>query len=228
MPDIRLNNIFKFYSSSKNEKKGLFGISLDINPGDFILITGSSGSGKTTLLSTIGGLITIDKGSIYINQHDLTRISNRKKSSLRAQYLSYVFQNNILLNELSALENILFPFQVKQDIDKNIIKKAVYLLEMFGILNLSNKKVNKLSGGEKQLINFIRAVLPDSPILLADEPNTELDHELSNQVFSYLKKLNEERNTAIVLISHHYKAKEYAKEFYEMKNGELVNYKKLN
>lgn len=229
MVDIRLINVHKHFFTQDKHKVALNGVNIDINQGDFILISGSSGSGKTTLLMTIGGLVTPDKGNIYLNRDKLKDLSSHQKNKLRAKYFSYVFQNNILLGDFTVIENVLFPFQVKEkNIDKKIVTKALHLLENFGLLDFSNKKVGILSGGEQQLVNFIRGLLPNSPVILADEPTSELDEKLCAKVFQYLKNLNQKNNTSIILISHSEMALNFAKEFYHMQEGKLIDYQKLS
>jgi putative ABC transport system ATP-binding protein len=227
MADIRLLNIEKKYFAAAPERKILAGISLDINKGNFILIHGPSGSGKTTFLMSIGGLVLPDKGSIYVNQYNLPTLSEKKRGKIRAEYFSFIFQNNILIKELTVMENILFPFQVKQKITKNTIKKALYLLDYFGLFHLTHKKVHRLSGGEQQLINFIRGVMPDTDMILADEPTSELDSDLEVKVFQYLRNINKEEQRTILLISHSRVAPGYALESYRMNRGKLTDYKRL-
>ncbi|PKL14620.1 MAG: hypothetical protein CVV50_02360 [Spirochaetae bacterium HGW-Spirochaetae-6] len=225
MPSIRLIDVKKhFIGHSKN---ALSGLNLDVNSGDFILISGPSGSGKTSLLSAIGGLLKPTSGRVYLDKYNLAQISNSQMSRLRRLYFSFIFQNDLLLNDLTVFENILFPFQVKGNITKEVIKKAAYYLENFNMLTYSSQKVKRLSGGEKQIVSFIRAILPESPILLADEPNSELDSKLSIKVFEFLQKLHQQKNTTIVLVSHHPEAAHYAREKYQMEEGRLIGYEKL-
>lgn len=228
MIDIRLVSLHKYYSSSDEQPhEALSGISMDINQGNSILISGPSGSGKTTLMMTIGGLLSPDKGSLHINKHNFFKLGNRVKDEIRAEYISYIFQKNLLIPELSVLDNILFPFQIKQKITKDIIKRALFFLEYFGMFRMANKNIKKLSGGEQQLVNFIRGIMPDFSILLADEPTSELDTTLSVKVFEHLKKINGEKNATVVLISHDPVAKNYVKESYRMQGGRITEYQKL-
>lgn len=230
MLDIRLLSVYKyFYSHIWNQvNEVLSGISLDINQGDFIIITGPSGSGKTTLLMTLGGLLIPEEGTLYYNKNVITKLNSFERDRIRGQFISYIFQDNLLLNELTVLENILFPFQIKQEITKEVIKKALYYMELLGIYKLSGKNIISLSGGEQQLVKFIRGVLPDFSILLADEPTSELDNALSLKVFDFLKKINREKNVSIVCVSHFEEAKKFAKDFYKMEKGKLTGYVKLN
>lgn len=225
MPSIRLIDVKKQFLG--HSKSALSGLNLDVNSGDFILISGPSGSGKTSLLSAIGGLLKPSSGRVYLDKYNLAQTSNSQMSRLRRLYYSFIFQNDLLLNDLTVFENILFPFQVKGNITKDVIKKAAYYLENFNMLEYSSQKVKRLSGGEKQIVSFIRAILPESPILLADEPNSELDSKLSIKVFEFLHKLHQQKNTTIVLVSHHPDAILYAREKYQMEEGRLIGYEKL-
>lgn len=229
MPDIKLNNIKKsFHQQSQGTHNILNGISLDVNQGDFTLIQGHSGSGKTTLLMSMGGLLLPDEGYIYINRHNIAKIPRSKRDEIRAEHISFIFQNNILLNELNVLENILFPLQVKQKIEKRTIQKALHLIDSFGIFHLTRRKVAQLSGGEKQTVNFIRGILPESPVILADEPTSEMNSESEIKVLKYLKEMNSNKKVSVVLISHSPTAFDFAKDSYRMEKGKLIDYKKLN
>lgn len=224
MPDIRVVNIIKSFDYNGKAKDVLNGISLDINQGEFILITGQSGSGKTTFLMTLGGLITPDEGKIYFDKYNFYKSSEKIKNHVRAKFISYIFQNNILVENLSVLENILFPFQIKGTINKEILKKVSYLIDYFGIRDLTGKKISKLSGGEKQVVNFIRGVLPESPVLLADEPTSEVDQSLNVKILEYLKKLHQEKNVTIIMVSHDPLAHKYVRGIYKMQNGKFTDY----
>lgn len=225
MPDIRAVNLCKTFHFNGQSKNVLNGISLDVNQGDFILITGPSGSGKTTFLMTLGGLITPDDGKVYFDKNNFYQASEVQRNMIRAKLISYIFQNNILVNNLNVLENILFPFQIKGDINKEILKKVSSLIDYFGIRDLAVKKISKLSGGEQQVVNFIRGVIPQSPILLVDEPTSEVDLALNRKILEYLKKMNHENNISIVLVSHDPMAEKAAREIYRMQSGKFVNYR---
>jgi ABC-type lipoprotein export system ATPase subunit len=229
MLDIRVINISKRFVSPKSDhaKEILSAITLDINQGNFILFFGPSGSGKTTLLMHIGGILLPDQGSIYMNKENVAKLSAHSRDILRGKHISYIFQNNLLLPELTVLENILFPYQIKQAIDKKVLKKAYHYLEYFDLLRFASKKIGRLSGGEQQLVNFIRGIMPDCSLLIADEPTSELDNALGHKVFMMLKKMNQDRNTSIVLVSHSQEAKTYAKDIYSMDKGRITSYEKL-
>lgn len=223
MLEIRLVNLSKQVMVNGEPRPLLSGVSMDINPGDFILITGSSGSGKTSLLMTLGGLLAPDSGSRHIHH----QILGKMEKPLTLNEVSYIFQNNFLLPDYTALENILFPFQVNKKISRELTRRACYLLEEFGILRLGSKKVSALSGGEQQAVGFIRGVLAESPLILADEPTSDMDADLSRKAFQILKNLNQQRKTTIVLVSHNPESMKYSREFYRMKEGKVMEYGKL-
>lgn len=227
MADLRILNVNKSYLEQGKKREVLKNLSLDLNQGNFVLLNGASGSGKTTFLMMIGALLSPDQGTVFLDKSDLFKISSSHRDLIRAKYFSYTFQNDLLLENFTALENILFPFQVKKSLGKHETKKAIALMEYFGILKKAQKKVGLLSGGEKQLVSFIRGVLADSEILLADEPTSELDSKLSEKVFLYLKELNAKQNKTVVLVSHDPNAKSYAKEAYILENGGFSSYKRL-
>lgn len=224
MLEIRLLNVSKKVMVQEETKWILSSISMDINPGDFITIAGPSGSGKTTLLMMLGKLLTPDSGSLRMYHQSLGKI--HKKLTLNE--VSFIFQNNFLLPDYTALENILFPFQLKQKITKELTRKACYFMEELGILKLGAKKVSTLSGGEQQVVGFIRGILPQSGLILADEPTSDMDSELSAKAFSMLQKINQENKTSVVLVSHNPESIQYSKEFYRMKEGKMVEHQKLN
>ena len=167
----------------------LSGISMDINPGDFITIAGPSGSGKTTLLMMLGKLLTPDSGSLRMYHQTLGKMHKK----LTLSEVSFIFQNNFLLPDYTALENILFPFQLKQKITKELTRKACYFMEELGILKLGAKKVSSLSGGEQQVVGFIRGILPQSGLIYR-RPTSDMDSELSASLFYVAKNKSRKQN----------------------------------
>ncbi|HOJ50564.1 MAG TPA: ATP-binding cassette domain-containing protein [Spirochaetota bacterium] len=221
MTEIRAISLIKDFST----RRVINNISMDINQGNFILIKGPSGAGKTTLAMIISGLIKPDGGSVHINGRNYYNLSRFDRYKLRKSF-SYIFQNNIFINNSSVIENILIPF-INKKASKNDFKKALYYLDLFGLNNTANKKIYKLSGGEQAIIGIIRGIITEeyTDVIIADEPTSQLNEELEEKILKIFKYLNSKGKT-ILLISHSKKAELFAKEIYFMENGKITNYEK--
>ena len=165
-------------------------INLTLPDTGFILIKGDNGAGKSTLLNLIGVLEKPTSGNIFYNNTNLTLLNEEKLTTFREEYISFIFQDPNLFANFTALENINIT-------NKNNLNEVINFLD---IKDLLNKKAKVLSGGEQQRIAIARAILKDSPVLLADEPTGALDLEMKTNLFSYLKKISKEK--LVIIISH--------------------------
>ena len=199
---LALKNISKTYMQGNKNLKIIDGISINIESGDFLAITGPSGSGKTTLLNIMGLLDISDKGSITLNNADITNIDSEKKNNLRKNYYGFIYQNFNLLENFNAIENISLPL-ILLGIDKDkAFTKAYELMKLFNVHKRAYHFPNTLSGGEQQRIAISRALINSPEIIIADEPTGNLDHENSNIVFKYLNEYIESENMILILATH--------------------------
>lgn len=167
-----------------------------------VAITGASGSGKSTLLHLLAGLDKPTSGEVSLMGNDFAQLSESKKGKLRNQFMGFVYQFHYLLPELSALENVMLPLRIARCAPKMAEIKAKELLERVGLSHRFHHKPSELSGGERQRVAIARALITEPACVLADEPTGNLDEASADQVFQLMKELNEERHTALVLVTH--------------------------
>ncbi len=177
-------------------------LNLHIQKGEFVQIVGESGSGKSTLLNLLGLLDNKYQGKILIDNINTKECSDEQISSIRNNYLGYIFQSYNLISNMTAYENIFVPFiYSKLQLNKMFYDKIDFIIEKLNIKDILYKKVQYLSGGEKQRVAIARAISLSPKIIFADEPTGNLDDKNSNVVFSILKELHQSGKT-IILVTH--------------------------
>ena len=215
---IELKNVSKTYKTKMEELNILKNINFKFNNGDFVSIQGKSGSGKTTLLNILGLLDIKSEGELYINSE---KIEKQDLTKLRSENIGFVFQFHYLLNEFSALENVMIPALNKKNANKKEIeKRAKELLAMVGLSNRLNHKPNELSGGEKQRVSIARAMINSPELILADEPTGNLDYETSQLINNIFVELNK-KGQGIIIVTHSQELANLADYKYILKNGVL-------
>ncbi len=219
---LELKNINKVYKTKAEEIHILKDINFVARKGDFISIQGKSGSGKTTLLNIIGLLDEASNGVMEIDEKQINYKNEKIKNKIRHEKIGFVFQFHYLLNEFTALENVMIPALINKKINKKELKeKARQLLELVELGHRINHKPLELSGGEKQRVAIARALINDPEILLADEPTGNLDSDTSDIINGLFKKINEEKEQAIIIVTHSIELANMAKKQYVIKNGEF-------
>lgn len=200
---MTLKDVNKFYFETKNKLHILRNLNLEIKKGEFLSILGRSGSGKSTLLNVMGLLDKADSGEIWIEGKNISSLTENERNEIKNNFLGFVFQFHYLLNEFTALENVMIPALLKNFKDKKEIEEeAKKLLEIVGLRDRISHKPNQLSGGEKQRVAIARAMINKPALILADEPTGNLDEETSEVIFSLFKKLNKELNQTVVVVTH--------------------------
>ena len=174
-------------------------LSLEVQKGEFLAITGPSGSGKSTLLHIMGGLERPDSGKIMFRDQELPS-SEKALNQLRNQHIGFVFQFHHLLPEFTALENICMPAWIAGEHDPEARGKA--LAAKFGLTDRLDHLPNALSGGEQQRVAVVRALMQQPDLLLADEPSGNLDHALSESLFDLLDQARREEHVTVVVVTH--------------------------
>ncbi|ERK53064.1 ABC transporter ATP-binding protein [Leptotrichia wadei] len=219
---IELKNVNKIYKTKVENIHILKNINLAFNKGDFISIQGKSGSGKTSLLNILGLLDEPTDGEIYIGGEKIRYRDEKAKTAIRNEKIGFVFQFHYLLNEFTALENVMMPALINKNMNKNgIKKKAKELLALVGLAKRTKHKPMELSGGEKQRVAIARAMINDPDIILADEPTGNLDTETSNLINELFMKINKERNQSIIIVTHSLELANLATYKYKIENGEF-------
>ena len=219
---FELKNVNKEYKTKVEIIEVLKNISLELNQGDFISIQGKSGSGKTTLLNIIGLLDIPTSGEIKFDNEIINYEDEKTKNMIRNKKIGFVFQFHYLLNEFTALENVMIPALIDSKLNKNKLKtKAKELLELVELGHRMNHKPLELSGGEKQRVAIARALVNEPNIILADEPTGNLDLETSETISKLFKKINDEKKQTIVIVTHSSELAESTKDKYKLEKGNL-------
>ena len=226
---IELNNVSRFYPVGKNKKKyALDHVSLSFSSQGLICVLGKSGCGKSTLLNLIGKIDKPSEGKIFYNNEDITRYKEKKTVNYRRQVVSYIFQHYHLLENQSALFNVMLPALISGASYHEAKDKAIKLLNSFSInKELFNKRCADLSGGEKERIAILRAFINEPKVILADEPTGALDKENAYLTMTALKRISE---TALVIVVTHNEslAREYGDRIIRMSDGRIVKDERIN
>ena len=172
-------------------------LNLKIKEGDLIALVGPSGSGKSSLLHLFALLDDPSKGKILINNKKINNLTDSQKDEIRRKNISIIFQDNNLLTDFTALENVMMPLLIKGENKDVILRKAKQILKDVKILNRSNHFPSELSGGEQQRVAIARALIAETNLILADEPTGNLDFQTSKEIFSLFIKLKKQKKTII-------------------------------
>ena len=200
-PLIELKDIYKIYQMGDEEVHANDGITLTIYKGEFVAIVGKSGSGKSTLMNIIGALDVPTSGSYYLGGEDVSDMSDDQLAQIRNRMIGFIFQQYNLLPKLNLLENVELPLLYSGVGREERRERAMASLERVGLKEKWKNMPNQLSGGQQQRVSIARALAGDPSLILADEPTGALDSRTSREVLDFLKQLNEEGNT-IVMITH--------------------------
>ena len=201
MTIIELKNINKTYGKGESATVALTDVNLKIQEGEFWAIMGPSGSGKSTLLNILGCMDVPSSGDYLLKGKKLSQSTPNQLSRIRNQTVSFIFQQFALLNDYNIYDNIELPLLCQKLSKKERKDRVQYYMERLGIQSLARKKPTQISGGQQQRVAIARALVTKADIILADEPTGALDQKTGREVLDFLKKLNREGNT-IVMITH--------------------------
>lgn len=215
---IELRNLHREFKQGTKTIHAVNGIDLKVKKGEFLVIFGESGSGKSTLLNLIGGLEKPSKGNVFIDDKNITEMSEGKITKIRGKKIGFVFQHYNLIPTLTAAQNVEAAIINRSSDDH---KKAAKILKMLGLSDRVNQLPSKLSGGEQQRVAIARALINDPDIILADEPTGNLDEKTGEEITNILKKLNKNNNQTVILITHSEYNRKYASRIMKIKDGKL-------
>jgi lipoprotein-releasing system ATP-binding protein len=216
---IQARNIIKAYDSLKVLK----GISLDIQKGEIVSVTGASGAGKSTLLHILSTLDKADSGVVMVDGIDTGRLNDRKLAEFRNRKIGFVFQFHHLLPEFTALENVCIPAFIARINKKEAEHRAMELLNFLNLGDRASHKPSELSGGEQQRVAVARALVNQPAVLMADEPSGNLDSENAKQLHQLFFDLREQFHQTIVIVTHNEELAEMADRRLLMKDGLLLD-----
>lgn len=225
---IEAIDLRKTYGTGSDATPALRGVSFSIGTGEFVAIIGPSGSGKTTLLNILGGLDRPSSGKVFIDQTDISKLSNAELARVRNRKLGFVFQDFNLLSRMSAIENVELPLLIGDMPQDQRRIRAMAVLRRFGLESKADKNVNKLSGGERQRVAVARALASDPAIVLADEPTGNLDTKNTEVMMEFMKQLNEEFGKTVVIITHNPEVAKRSGRVLSVRDGMIEREEKLN
>lgn len=197
---IQVNGLSKIVSTFEGELPILSDISFNVKHGESVAIVGTSGSGKSTLLSLLAGLDTATNGEIFLDGEPLHDLDEEARAALRAAKIGFVFQSFMLVQSLTALENVMLPAELAGKSDAK--EQALTLLEKVGLSHRTDHYPSQLSGGEQQRVAIARAFIGTPKILFADEPSANLDSKNGKMIESLLFDLNSQHGTTLILVTH--------------------------
>ena len=219
MSIIELKDIKKTYSTGKAAVAALQGVSLAIEPGEFVAIMGPSGSGKSTLLHLLGFLDRPDSGKYFLGGKDITSLTDNQLALLRNSLMGFVFQQFHLLPRITSLENAELPLIYAGK--RHMKAKAMERITEVGLAQRAMHRSNELSGGEQQRVAIARALVNDPLVIFADEPTGNLDTKSQNEIMAIITALNNKGKT-IVMVTHEEEVAEYAKRIIRMRDGRII------
>jgi len=219
---LKTENICKCYTLGKEVIPVLHNISVSVEKGSYAAIMGQSGAGKSTLLNILGCLDKATSGQYFINEIDVSRLTDSELARIRNEQIGFVFQNFNLLPKLNVAANIELPL-IYANIKRKYRKESVELvMQKLGIYERRNHKPNEISGGQKQRVAIARALVKNPALLLADEPTGNLDSHTTEEILELFQKLNEEGNT-IVMITHEHDVAAKARKIIRLVDGAIVD-----
>ena len=219
---IQVVNIQKSFRMNGYTLNVLKGITLDIARGEMIAIVGASGAGKSTLLHMLGTLDRPTSGSVLFDGQDVFALSEDAQAEFRNKRIGFVFQFHHLLPEFTALENTFLPALIQNRQTDDAQKEAMQLLADVGLGERLHHKPGELSGGEQQRVAVARALMQRPDLVLADEPTGNLDTHTGEALFGLLRKLNKDRGTTFVIVTHNDKLSAQADRIIRMEDGQIV------
>ncbi|MFX0124563.1 MAG: ABC transporter ATP-binding protein [Candidatus Hodarchaeota archaeon] len=222
---VEVCNVKKEFSIGKTKITILDELNFSCYENEFIIVSGPSGSGKSTFLSIIGGLTSVDKGSVRVLNHQLNTMTEEALAIFRSVYVGFVFQTGHLIDSLTVLENILLPVELSQreNSDNKYQERAWDLMEEFKLSERADSLPAMISGGEYQRTAFVRALILDPDILLIDEPTSNQDSQTTDIISNKLQKLKGEKN--LIVITHEKQLFPLADKIYIPRDGKLFPYK---
>jgi putative ABC transport system ATP-binding protein len=221
-PMIQTNHLSKVYRS-EIELRVLDDVTLSIQPGEFVAVTGPSGSGKSTLLNLIGTLDMPSEGEVFVNGVDTKTLRGNSLADFRLEHIGFVFQAFNLIPALSVLENVMLPLIPYRDkLNFKLEDQALGLLQAVGLEKRLKHLPSQLSGGEQQRVAIARALVNTPKLVLADEPTGNLDHKAGEEIIDLLIDFNKKSNVTVLLVTHNDSLTRFADQIFRLQDGRLL------
>lgn len=223
MEIIKIDNVVKIYNAYKDAKEdvALDGINIDIKDGDFVGIMGPSGSGKTTLLNMLSGVDKPTSGEIIIKDQSINDMSKDKLALFRRKNIGYIFQDFNLLDSLTLKENIAIPLILDKLNPNDVENRVKELMKLFDIYDLANKYPYNVSGGQKQKVAVVRALVNNPSVIFADEPTGNLDSKSTSNIMNIISNINKEIKSTVLMVTHDPFAASFCNRIVFIKDGKV-------
>ncbi len=222
---IRLEGVWKIYDMGSVKVEALRGLSFEVRQGEFVSVRGPSGSGKSTAMNMIGALDYPTRGKVYLDDKDITKLSESQLATVRGRKIGFIFQQFNLLNNLTAVENVALPMMFQGVPSGERLERARQLLDMVELGDRLHHRPTELSGGQQQRVAIARALANDPEVILADEPTGNLDSKTGHAIVDFLKALHEKGKT-IVMITHDEQLAKFADRVELLRDGMIVGRQK--
>ncbi len=218
---IEFQSVYKIYQMGDSLVHALDGVSFSVDPGEFVAIVGQSGSGKSTAMNIIGCLDVPTSGKYFLGGVDVSTMEDDQQAEIRNKMLGFIFQQYNLIPKLNVLENVELPLLYAGVPERERRERALRALDRVGLADKFKNRPNQLSGGQQQRVSIARALAGDPSVILADEPTGALDSRTSREVLSFLKQLNREGDT-VVLITHDNSIAVRAQRIIRLQDGNII------
>jgi ABC-type lipoprotein export system ATPase subunit len=222
MTEVRLRGVGKSYGEKGRGFAALRDVDLDVEAGDFLVITGRSGCGKTTLLNLAAGLARPTSGAVTVDGVDLWSISDAERSSVRNRTMGFVFQFPSLIPGLSLLDNVALPLQFSHGEHPEAAARARELLDMVGLGDRARSQPRELSAGQQQRAVIARALMNRPEFLLADEPSSDLDEQTEAEIMDIFRRVHREHGVTIMMVTHTLKLVEVGNRHLQLSDGTVL------
>ncbi len=219
---IQLENVKKIYKVGETQVNALRDLSYNINEGDFLAIMGPSGSGKSTLMNIVGCLDKPTEGKYFLEGEEVSTFDKNKLALIRNKKIGFVFQTFNLLARTTAIENTELPLLYSSMSKKKMRELASKSLSIVGLEGREFHRINQLSGGEQQRVAIARALVNNPSLILADEPTGNLDTKTGKEIMDIFKRLNQEKNITIILVTHEPELAQSARRRMHLRDGQII------
>ena len=219
---IQLENVKKIYKVGETQVNALRDLSYNINEGDFLAIMGPSGSGKSTLMNIVGCLDKPTEGKYFLEGEEVSTLDKNKLARIRNKKIGFVFQTFNLLARTTAIENTELPLLYSSMSKKKMRELASKSLSIVGLEGREFHRTNQLSGGEQQRVAIARALVNNPSLILADEPTGNLDTKTGKEILDIFKRLNQEKNITIILVTHEPELAQIASRRMHLRDGQII------
>ncbi len=219
---MQATGVWKLYASGTSTVEAVRGVDVTLKVGEMVAIMGPSGCGKTTLLNVLSGIDVPSAGEVFVDGKPLFGVSDNERTTMRSNYLGFIFQDFNLLPVLSAVENVELPLLLLGVAASEARKRAMQALTDVGLAERSQHRPAELSGGQQQRVAVARAVVHRPAVILCDEPTGNLDSKTSEEVLALLKRINEEHQTTFLIVTHDARIAELCDRVLQMEDGLII------